>query len=328
MTPMVRRREFVWLLAAAAATRPRAAWAELAAPLIGFIGEAAPSATPRAVAAFRAGLAEIGYAEGRNVTIDWRAAVGEPNRLRTIASDLIGRHTGVIVTTTDRATAAAKAATAAIPIVFLSGSDPHASGLLGDRAPPANITGLSWHGPDAAPSRLGLIRQLAPNATGIAFIVDPGQADAAAQAKELQTAATTMGRKLLVLKAANAAAIEAAFVRLAEEQVGALIVGMSPIFAGQRDQLVALAARHAIPAIYAGRRFAVAGGLISYGRSIPDAYRRAGLYAGWILNGVTPSALPVLQANKFDLVINLKTAKALALQVPQNLRAAADEVIE
>jgi putative ABC transport system substrate-binding protein len=307
--------------------RPLAGHAQRSdAPVLGFIGETAPSATARAVAAFRAGLAEIGYAEGRNLIIDWRLAAGGPNRLRTVAADLIGRHAAVIVTATDQATAAAMSATTAIPIVFLSGSDPAKSGLLGDR--PANVTGVSWDNPDVAPLRLGLIRQLAPKADIIGLLADPRRADTAAQVKEVQAAAAASGIELVVLNATSAAEIQAAFAHLVEQRGRALVVGMSPLFVGERIALAALAARHAIPAIYAAHEIAVVGGLITYGPSTVDAYRRAGLYVGWILNGAKPSELPVLQATKLDLTLNLKAAKALALDVPQNLRAAADELIE
>jgi putative ABC transport system substrate-binding protein len=322
MERTLRRREFIKLIGAVAAMGPLK-WraAQAAPPLLGFMGEASPSATPRSVAAFRAGLAEIGYAEDSNLAIDWRLALGEPRRLRTIAADLVSRHAAVIVTATDPATMAAKATTTAIPIVFLTGSDP--SGFVG-----GNLTGLSWYGPDVAPLRLGLIRQLAPQAAGIGFIADPRVADTQAQVKGTQEAAATLGVELVVLEATSAAEIDTAFARLREARVGGLVVGMSAFFASQRDQFAALAARHAVPAIYSDYENVAAGGLIGYGRSVADAYRRAGVYAGWILNGAKPSELPPLQAAKFELIINLRAAKALALDVPQNLRAAADELIE
>jgi putative ABC transport system substrate-binding protein len=324
MERTLRRREFIKLVGAAAAMGPVARHAAQAAPpLLGFMGEASPSATPRSIAAFRSGLAEIGYAEDRNLAIDWRLAMGEPRRLRTIVTDLVDRHAAVIVTATDAATVAAKAATAAIPIVFLTGSDPMKSDLAG-----GNLTGLSWYGPDAVALRLALIRQLAPKAASIGFIADPRVPDAQAQVKAAQEAAATMGLDLVVLEARSATEIDAAFARLGEARAGALIVGMSAFFASQRSQLAALATRHAVPAIYSDYESVAAGGLIGYGHSVSDAYRRAGVYAGWILNGAKPSELPPLAAAKFELIINLKAAKALALDVPQNLRAAADEMIE
>jgi len=320
----MRRREFIKLVCAAASIGPLAGRAaQSATALLGFIGESSPSATPRSLAAFRAGLAEIGYAEERNLNIDWRLALGEPRRLRTIAADLVSQHTGVIVTATDPATAAAKAVTTTTPIVFLTGSDPSKNGLAGP-----NLTGLSWYGPDMAPLRLSLIRQFVPKADTIGFIIDPRVADTQAQVTAAREAAATMGLQLPVLEATSAGEIDAAFAHLTSARVGALVVGMSPFFLSQRDQFAALAARHTVPAIYADYEFADAGGLVSYGHSVADAYRRAGVYAGGILNGAKSAELPVLQTSKFELIINLKTAKALALDVPQNLRAAADEVIQ
>jgi putative ABC transport system substrate-binding protein len=325
----MKRREFIRVLGAAALMRPLPGHAEYSTPpLLGFVGEGSPYSTARAVAAFRAGLAEIDYAEDRNLAIDWRLATGGPNRLRIVAADLVGRQAAVIVTTTDAATAAAKMATATIPIVFLSSSDPLKDGPLDDRARPANVTGLSWYGPDVAPLRLGLIRQLAPKAASIGLLVDPRPTDTAGQVRETQEAAKTAGLELVVLEATSAAQIDAAFARLVQARVAALVVGMSALFVSERVRIVVLAARHALPAIYAAYEIAAAGGLISYGHSIPDAYRRGGVYAGWILNGAKPAELPILQATKSELIINLKTAKALSLDVPQNLRAAADELIE
>jgi putative ABC transport system substrate-binding protein len=280
------------------------------------------------VAAFRQGLDEIGYVEGRNLTIDWRSAERQPNRVRALAADLVGRRVAAIVTASDLATAAVEAATSTIPIVFLSGSDPVRSGLAGgsERAN-RNVTGLSWFGADLMPARLALARQLAPRATVIGLLIDPDFADPA-QLSEVQAAAEVAGLALVVLHAGNASEIEAAFATLAARRAGALVVGASAIFAGGRDQLVALAARHRVPAIYPAQEMAAAGGLASFGYSASDAFRRAGVYTGWILKGATPADLPILQSSKIELVINLDTAKALGLDLPHNLLAGADELIQ
>jgi putative tryptophan/tyrosine transport system substrate-binding protein len=326
---MMQRRAFITLLGAAAATWSRAAQAQQpASPVVGFLSDASPDAMAPRVAAFRQGLGEIGYVEGRNVTIDWRSAERQPNRLRALAADLVGRRVAVIVTTTDLATAAAKAATLTIPIVFLSAGDPVGNGAAAslDR-PVANVTGLSWFGADLAPTRLSMLRQLVPKAAVIGLLVDSNLSDEAAQLSEVEAAAEATRLKLVVLRAGNASDIDAAFASLVAQKIGALAVGASPLFVSRREQLIALAARHAIPAIYAAHELTAAGGLASYGHSVSDAYRRAGVYTGWILQGARPADLPILQSSKLELVINLKTAKALGLEVPPNLLAGADEVV-
>jgi putative ABC transport system substrate-binding protein len=272
--------------------------------------------------AFHQGLDELGYAEGRNVTIDWRSAERQPNRLRPLAADLVARRAAVVVAASVAAAAAAKTATSTIPIVFLSADDPARSGLAG-----GNITGLSWFGADLAPTRLGLLHQLAPKAAVIGLLLDSNLGDAASQVREVQTAADTTGLKLIVLHAATDADIDAAFTTLAAQRVGGLVVASSAFFIGQREQLIELAARHAVPAIYAASELTADGGLASYGHSASDAFRRAGLYTGWILKGARPADLPVLPSSKLELVINLKTAKSLGLEVPPNLLAGADQVI-
>jgi putative ABC transport system substrate-binding protein len=321
---MMRWRAFLMLLGAAAAAGPPIAVAQRpAAPIIGILGDGSPASMAPLVAAFRQGLAEIGYVEGRNVTIDWRSAERQPNRLRALTADLVGRRVAVIVTTTDLATVAAKAATTTIPIVFLSAADPAKSGLAG-----GNVTGLSWYGVDLAPTRLGLLRQLAPKAEVIGLLVDSSLTDAPSQVREVQAAADTTGVKLVVVHAGSAPDIDAAFATLAAQRVGAIVVGSSALFVSQREQLIALAERHVIPAIYGAYELAADGGLASYGQSRSDAFRRAGVYAGWILQGASPAELPVLPSSKLELIINLKTAKALGLEVPANLLAGADEVIQ
>jgi putative ABC transport system substrate-binding protein len=327
---MMRRREFITLLGAAAAIRPRVARAQQSAsPVIGFLAEASPESMATRLAAFRQGLDEIGYVEGRNVTIDWRSAERQPNRLRALAADLVGRRVAVIVTASDSATMAAKTATSTIPIVFLSAGDPVRNGLAaGSDRPSPNVTGLSWFGADLAPARLDLLHQLVPKATVIGLLVDSNLADAAAQLPELQAAADTAGLKLVVAHAGSAGDIDTAFATLVAQRVGGVVVGAGALFASRREQLIELAARHRVPAIYAAYEMTADGGLASYGHSTSDAFRRAGVYTGWILKGARPADLPVLQSSKFDLVINLKTAKALGLEVPPNLIAGADEVIQ
>jgi putative ABC transport system substrate-binding protein len=324
---MMERRALIGLLGAAAIWPRRARAQPPAAPVIGFLGDTSPEAMASRVAAFHQGLDEIGYTEGRNLTIDWRSAERQPNRMRALAADLVGRRVAAIVTASDLATAAAEAATATIPIVFLSGSDPVRSRLAGhSERPSPNVTGLSWFGADLASARLAMARQLAPGATVIGLLIDPDFADPA-QLAQAQAAAELAGLTLVVLHAGNASEIEAAFATLVARRAGALVVGASAVFAARRQQLVALAARHRLPAIYPTQEMAAAGGLASFGYSASDAFRRAGVYTGWILKGATPADLPILQSSKVELVINLATAKALGLDLPHNLLAGADELI-
>jgi putative ABC transport system substrate-binding protein len=325
---MMERRAFIGLLAAAAVRPGRARAQPPSAPVIGFLGDASPAAMAPRVAAFRQGLDEIGYVEGRNLAIDWRSAERQPNRMRALAADLVGRRVAAIVTASDLATVAAETATAIIPIVFLSGSDPVRSGLAGrPERPSPNVTGLSWFGVDLAPARLALMRQLAPQATVIGVLLDPEFADPAPLA-EAQAAAGLAGLTLVVLHAGSASEIEAAFATLVARRAGALVVGASAFFLARREQLIGLAARHRIPATYPVQEMAAAGGLASVGYSVSDAFRRAGVYTGWILKGASPAELPVLQSSKVDLVINLETARALGLDLPHNLLAGADELIQ
>jgi putative ABC transport system substrate-binding protein len=327
---MMRRREFITLFTAALALRSADARAQQPAPpVVGFLSDGSPAAMARQVAAFHQGLDEIGYVAGRDVSIDWRSAERQPNRLRALAADLVGRRVAAIVTTSDPATLAAEATTASLPIVFVSAGDPARSGLVASPDQPRpNVTGLSWFGTDLAPPRLGLIHQLVPEATVIGILVDSNLADAAVQLPQLQAAADATGLKLVVMHAGNAGDIDAAFATLVAQQVGALVVGGSAFFTGAREQLIELAARHGIPAIYGAYEMTADGGLMSYGHSATDAFRRAGVYTGWILKGARPADLPVLQSSKIELAINLKTAKALGLEVSQSLLAGADEVVQ
>jgi putative ABC transport system substrate-binding protein len=255
---MMRRRAFIMLLATVAATRPRAARAQpSASPVVGFLGDGPLQQAAPPIAAFRQGLDEIGYTEGRNVTIDWRSAERQPDRLRALAADLVGRRVAVIVSAGDRATLAAAAATSTIPIVFLSESDPAKSGLVaGPDRPRGNVTGLSWFGADPAPARFTLLRQLVPKAAVIGLLLDTNRADAVAQLPQVQAAADANGLRLVVAQAAGAGDIEGAFAALVAQQVGGLVVGVGALFASRRAQLIALAARHGVPAIYADHEIA------------------------------------------------------------------------
>ena len=251
------------------------------------------------------------------MAIEYRWAEGQYDRLPALATDLVGRRVAVIVAYTNQAALAAKAATTTIPIVFLVGADPVKLGLVASlNRPGESITGVSWFGADLVPKQLSLLHELVPNAAVIALLVDLNVADAASQVNEVQAAARTLRLQLVVLNARTASDIDAAFASLVRERAGALVVGAGAFLVSRRDQIIALAARHAIPAIYGFREYSAAGGLISYGNDIPDAFRRAGVYTGRILKGDKPADLPVERTTKFELVINLKTAKALGLAVP------------
>ena len=311
----MRRRAFIRLIAGAAAAWPLVARAQQSAmPVIGFLSGVSPGPFAQRLAAFRQGLNETGTIEGRNVAIEYRWAEGQYDRLPALATDLVGRRVVVIVAYTDAAALAAKAATTTIPIVFLIGNDPVRLGFVASLARPGeNITGVSWFGVDLVPKQLSLLHELVPNAAVIALLVDLNVPDAASQVSEVQAAARTLGLQLVVLNARTASDIDMAFASLVRERAGALVVGAGAFLLSRRDQIIALAARHAIPAIYGFREYSADGGLISYGNDIPDAFRRAGVYTGRILKGDKPADLPVERTTKFELVINLKTAKALGL---------------
>jgi ABC-type uncharacterized transport system substrate-binding protein len=324
----MKRRELLLLLGGVlTATRTLRAQ-QKATPVIGFLASGSPS--PAAdVAAFREGLSENGYVEGQNVTIEYRWAEGSYDRLAALAADLAGRKVDVIVTMGGLSSAlAAKNATSTIPIVF-SAADPVGAGLVASLARPGgNLTGFSIMATELMPKGLELISELVPQAGVIALLVNPNNPGTEAIIRYVQEAARVKGVQLPILKAGTESEIDAAFLTLVQLHAGALVVSIDPFFSSRRDQLVALASRHAVPAIYYWREFAAAGGLISYGPSLTAEYRQAGVYVGKILKGAKPADLPVQQPTTFELVVNLNTAKALSLTVPPLILARADEVIE
>jgi ABC-type uncharacterized transport system substrate-binding protein len=324
----MRRREFIALIGGAAAAWPLAARAQQAAmPVIGFLD--GQSFDPHLMTAFRQALKDAGYIEGGNVAIYYRSANGQTDRLLTLAGDMVGRRVAVIVTPGGAASLAAYAATTTIPIVFASGADPIASGLVSSlNRPGTNATGVYIFQQVLEGKRLGLLHGLVPPAALIAVLLNPTNANFQAQLRGVQEAARSVGQQVNILSASTERDIDTAFETATESRAGALLVGSDPFFSSRADQVVALAARHAIPAIYEGREFAMAGGLASYGTSLVDAYRQVAIYTARILKGAKPADLPVEQLTKFELVINLKTAKALNLDVPPELLASANEIIE
>jgi putative ABC transport system substrate-binding protein len=331
----MRRRDFIKGIAGSAAAWPFAAHAQQPAlPVIGFLSSVSPVAFARTVvalqAAFRQGLSETGYVEGRNVAMEYRWAEGQYDRLPALAADLVSRQVAMIVATGGNAPAqAAKQATTQIPIVFVSGGDPVRAGLVASlNRPGGNITGVTMMYSPLVAKRLQLLHQLVPKAVAIGVMVNPNYPEADLQRRELQEAAETIRQQIQVVSASALRDIDAAFTSLVERKADALFVANDPFFESNRDHIVTLAARHAIPAIYSGREYVVAGGLMSYGSSLIDAFRQAGIYSEKILHGAKPADLPVMQPTKFELVINLKTAKMLGLDVPPTLMALADELIE
>jgi putative ABC transport system substrate-binding protein len=327
----VKRREFIRLLGGAAAMWPLAARAQRRPmPVVGFLNVASPGALRQQIAAFREGLKESGYVEGQNVAVEYRWAEGQYERLPELAADLVRQQVSVIVVGGGaQAELAVKAATTTIPIVFSAGGDPVRSGLVASlNQPSGNITGVYHFATGLEAKRLGLLHEMLPKATPIAVLINPNFADAENQLRDVQEAAARLGVQLVVVRANAESDFNAAFSTVVQQRSGALLVGASPFFNNRREQLVVLAARHALPTIYEWRDFAAAGGLMSYGTSLADAYRQVGVYAGQILKGAKPVDLPVVQSTRFELVINLNTAKALGIEVPPTLLARADEVIE
>lgn len=326
----MRRRTFVSGIAASAGMWPLAASAQQRIAVIGFLHVGAAGALSHLVAGFRQGLKETGYVDGVNATVEFRWAEGVYERLPELAADLVRREVAVIVTGGGEApAAAAKAATSRIPIVFNVGSDPSRSGLVGRlNRPGGNATGVNIFTAELATKRLGLLNEIAPGPSAIAILVNPNFPPSADITREMQDAAPRIGRQLIVLKASTKGEIDAAFAMLAERRAGAIIVGADPFFNSEREWLVSLAARARIPAVYEQREFATAGGLMSYGTNITDSYREMGIYTGRILHGARPNDLPVLQLSRFELVLNLKTARSLGVAIPPGVLALADEVIE
>jgi putative ABC transport system substrate-binding protein len=327
----MRRREFVALLGGTAAAWPLTLRAQQSSiPLIGFLNGFSQSAWEQPVLAFRNGLSEQGYVEGQNVAIAFRWAESQYDRLPALAAELVGLPVMVLVATGGSITAVkARAATKTIPIVFGIGADPVALGLVNSmNRPGSNATGVYFLTTQLEAKRLGLLRELVPKDALIAALLNPTLALADAQLKEVQAAASEAGQRVQILHAYNEAEINAAFAAIAQMRAAALLVAADPFFLTRRAHIVALAARHAIPAIYEQREFVTAGGLMSYGTSLTEASRQVGVYTGRVLKGEKPAALPVLQSSKFEFVISLKTAKASNFTVPQGLLNAADEVIE
>ncbi len=326
----MRRRAFISFLGGAAAAWPVAVHAQqLAMPLVGFLTPSRQGALRQQLAAFEGGLKESGYIEGQNVTIEYRFGEGQFDRLPSLASDLVQRQVSVIVVSTSAAVLAAKQASTTIPIIFSIGEDPVKLGLVASlNRPGGNVTGVYQFTTGLEAKRLGLLHEMVPRATTIGVLINPNFSAANTQLRDVQEAAARLGVQLVVLRANEEKDFEAAFATLVQQKAEALLVCGSPFFNGRREQLIVLAARHAVPAIYEWRDFAAAGGLMSYGTHLSDSYRQAGVYAGRVLKGEKPADLPVLQVTKFEFVINLSTAKALGIQVSPTLSARADEVIE
>jgi len=325
----MRRRELIALVGGAAAWPLAARGQQPAAPVIGFLHGASPEGYAPMVTAFRQGLKEVGYVDGHNVSIEFRWADGHYDRLSAMTADLVRRQVAVIFTGGTPPALAAKATTSTIPIVILVGIDPVELDLVGSlNRPGGNVTGLVILAAELAAKKLELLHEVLPAAATIAMLVNPTTPLAKAELRAVQNAAHSRGLQLHVLNASNESEIDTVFGRLVELRATAIVVNVDPFLNSRRAQIVALAARHAVPAVYGVRDFTTAGGLMSYGTDLVDNYRRGGIYAGKILKGAKASDLPVEQATKVELVINLKTAKALGLSIPTTLLARADEVIE
>ena len=325
----MKRREFITLLGGAAAAWPLAAGAQQAAmPVVAFVRSAPLSSVPHFIAAFRQGLKDQGFVEGHSVAIELRSAEDQPDRLPALVADLLARDI-TLIACDNFAARAAKAGTTTVPIVFAGGGDPVQEGLVASlNHPGGNITGIVFLTGLLGAKRLELLRQLAPKATVMALLIQRGTPQSRAERSELEAASQSIGQQLLVLEASSDQDFETEFAVMAERGAGALFVGSGPFLYSHRKRIALLAARYGLPTIYSAREAVVDGGLMSYGTSLTDALHQAGIYAGRILKGEKPADLPVMQATKFELVLNLRTAKALKLEIPATLLALADEVIE
>ena len=325
----MKRREFITLLGGGVAAWPLAARAQQPMPVVGFLSSSAPVDRARYLTAFGQGLREPGYVEGQNVAIEYRWAQDQADRLPDLAADLVRRQVTVIAAHDTPSSIVAKAATTTIPIVFVSGGDPVKLGLVaGHNRPGGNVTGVTFVIAELGAKQLGLLHELQPGAVRVGVLVDPNFPLIESFVSDVQAAASSIRKQIEVLEAPTGRDVDMAFARLAQKPTDALLVAPSPLLNNRRVQLVTLAAYHRVPAIYPQREAAEAGGLMSYGTSLSDAYRRAGVYTGRILKGEKPADLPVIQSSKFEFVINLNTAKAFGLSFPPGLLAIADQVIE
>jgi len=326
----MRRREFIAYIGGAAAWPLAARAQQPGMPVVGFLNPGLPEPSSFLVVAFREGLEKEGYVEGQNVTVEYRWASGHYNELQTLASDLVRRHVVVIAATGGSISAqATKAATATIPIVFNVGEDPIKLGLVASfNRPGGNITGVNTLSPALESKRLGLLRELVPQAAIVAVLLNPSNPDADLQRRDIQAAASAIGQDLRTFDVGNESDIETAFAALVRQRADALLVGSDVFLTNRREQIVALAARYAVSTIYSFRSFAESGGLMSYSTNLVEVYRQVGFYVGRILKGEKPANLPIVQPTKFELVINLKTAKAMNVKISDNLLSLADEVIE
>ena len=326
----MRRRDFIRLIGTAAATWPLATGAQQPAmPVVGFMMAGSRAALRDEITAFEAGLKELGFVEGQNLALEYRFAEGQFERFPAFASDLVNRRASVIAASSPQAALAAKQATATIPIVFSVGADPVEVGLVSSLSHPGgNVTGVYQFTAGLESKRLGLLHEMVPKARVVGTLINPNYAAAESQLRDVQDSAAHLGLRLVVVRANTESEFAAAFSTVVTQRAGAILVCASPFFNSRRQQLIVLASSHALPAIFEWRDFAVAGGLMSYGTSLNNAYRQAGIYAGRILKGEKASDLPVVQSTKFEFVINLSTAKALHIEVPPTLSARADEIIE
>jgi putative tryptophan/tyrosine transport system substrate-binding protein len=325
----MRRRDFIKVIGGGAVAWPLAARAQQPTPVVGFLSAVSQTQTAHLVAAFRRGLKETGFVEGNNVVIEYRFADGQYDRLPAQATELVRRAVDVIVASGPPAANAARVATASIPIVFVVGLDPVAAGLVASfNRPGGNATGITLVSGPLGQKRLELVREFAPKATDVAMLVNPLSPDAPPEIRDMQAAAQANGFKITLLNASTLDELKTAIATLADHRSSALLVGADPFFMVRREQIVALIAQQKVPAVYPFREFADAGGLMSYGTNIANAYRQSGIYAGRILKGAKPADLPVLNPTSFELVVNLKAAQTLGLDIPPALHARSDEVIE